>query len=355
MESYLSTLDSCCGNLGGADQGARLNVYRAFPWIGIYLYALLVNGHRKQSQVILAFVSLIVVFYCLYLSAIFIWTALMFYKSIPKGLDENFYGFVAILEFVTLLCIRTRSSIKWFPRFTLLPVMCFLYYVQYTAFGFYNLALYTLITMCLAVLSYHLLAFEIPALSWNPFHHYAPSTDSPRTLYVPIFSLSWYHDLPQLWTMFYPLFGRSTFTEAQLAMVDRNNQLLGETLENAFQNGQNLHQDQEDQAQPNPNPNADQANNAQPPQNHQNEPPSPTSSNVIENQGSATSPLQGRRSSAAGRGARGSAAAGIGIPIGGTIERNEIQATETNASSGGLMVEMNQDIERGDSQRSNTH
>ena len=280
-------VDSCCGNMGGIDQNARVNIYRAFPWIGIYLYALLVNGHRKQSHVILAFVCLIIIFYCLYLSAIFIWSALLFYKSLPKGLDENFYGFIAGLEFATLLFIRTRSSIKWFPVLTLLPIMCFLYYVQYTAYGFYNIALYLMMTVCLSILGYHLAAFEVPALLWNPFYHYTPSVDSPRTLYNPLFSLSWYHDLPQLWTMFYPLFGRSTFTEPQLAMIDRNNLLLTQTLEMAASGGQNLHQEMGDPPEAVPNP------NQQPQQQRDNEPHSPNS--AMQSQHSAGSPLQGNR------------------------------------------------------------
>lgn len=167
----------------------------------------------------------------------------MFNKSIPKGLDENFYGFVAFLEFATLILIRTRSTIKWFPRISFILILCFLYYVQFTAYGFFTIALDLMVTSICAVFAYHMMHFEIPALEWNPFHHYTPSVDSPRTLFFPAFSLSWYHDLPQIWTMFYPLFGRSRFTQPQLAMVDRNTMLLQQTLDQAFQRGQNLHLD----------------------------------------------------------------------------------------------------------------
>lgn len=168
---------------------------------------------------------------------------LLFYKSIPRGLDENFYGFVALMEFSTLLFIRTRSSLKWYPRITFILVLSFLFYVQFTAYGFFALGLTLLVAAVMAIFSYHIITFEIPAIGWNPFHHYTPSVDSPRTLFFPAFSLSWYHDLPQIWTMFYPLFGRSRFTQAQLAMVDRNTILLNQTLEQAFQRGQTLHQE----------------------------------------------------------------------------------------------------------------
>lgn len=345
-------LDSCCGNIGGADNSARLNVYRAFPWIGIYLYALLANGQRKQSYMILAFICLIMIFYCLYLSAIYIWSILLFYKSIPKGLDENFYGFIAFLEFSTLLFMRTRSSLKWFPRFSAVFIISFLYYVQYTAYGFYSMALYLLIATNLGMLAYHLILFEMPALNWNPSYHFTPSLESPRTLFFPAFPLSWNQDLPQLWTMFYPLFGRSTFTQAQLSFVDRDNQLLNQTLDNAFNRGQNIQQETEEAFNV-ANPDAAAAHN-----NHEqsmiSEPESSSSlENPLEQQGSVTSPLQGRRSQLSSQGIRnfgGRAAEGErnrneGIMIGGSPN------THSNANPD-LMNDANQDLESHPSQLS---
>jgi len=73
---------------------------------------------------------------------------------------------------------------------------------------------------------------EIPALSWNPSYHYTPTAEKPRTLYNPLFSMAWYYDLPQLWTMFYPLHDRSTFTENEMALVDRKYVILNQLLNN---------------------------------------------------------------------------------------------------------------------------
>ena len=114
-------------------------------------------------------------------------------------------------------------------------MLMFLYYVQYTPYGFYNMALSLMSFAIIALLTYFLNNFEIPATDWNPSYHYTPSIESPRTLYSPIFSMSWYHDLPQLWTMFFPMYGRSHFTTTELAMVDGNYSLLVQTLDNAQQ------------------------------------------------------------------------------------------------------------------------
>jgi hypothetical protein len=157
---------------------------------------------------------------------------ILFAKNIPKGLNENFYGFVILLEFAVMLFARTRTTLKFFPLFSMNLIGMFLFYVLETPYGFYKTALMEAILAVSALFLYFMMHFEIPGLSWNPSYHYTPSVEKPRTLFFPIFSLSWYHDLPQLWTMFYPLFGRSHFTPAELSMVDRNSVLLQQTLEN---------------------------------------------------------------------------------------------------------------------------
>eukprot|EP01017_Pseudomicrothorax_dubius_P036517 TRINITY_DN5234_c0_g1_i1.p1 TRINITY_DN5234_c0_g1~~TRINITY_DN5234_c0_g1_i1.p1 ORF type:complete len:314 (-),score=50.13 TRINITY_DN5234_c0_g1_i1:115-1056(-) len=218
------------------NDGARLHLYRTFPWVGQYLYALSFSGARGfDSWVLLGFLLTVLLFYCIYLTSLFLWNSLLFYKSAPRGLDESFYGFVAILEFAALVFIRTRSSLKFFPGFAVLLLVSFLMYFNTSVYGFYSLALYNVIFLSLAGLAYVLLYFEIPALSWNESHHYTPSINKPRTLFFPAFSLNWVTDLPQLWSMFVPLVGRSGFTPAQLSYVDGNMELLNNMLLNGNQ------------------------------------------------------------------------------------------------------------------------
>jgi len=42
--------------------------------------------------------------------------AILFAKSRPEGLESNFYGIIAIIEFLNLFFIRTRSALKYFPK-----------------------------------------------------------------------------------------------------------------------------------------------------------------------------------------------------------------------------------------------
>lgn len=114
----------------------------------------------------------------------------------------------------------------------------FCFYIQFNGYAFYNEAFYCLAFAAAFFLFLFITFIEIPALSWNPSFHYTPSLEKPRTLYNPLFSMSWYYDLPHLWTMFYPLHDRSTFTEQEMSLVDRKYLTLNQLL-NPENNSQN--------------------------------------------------------------------------------------------------------------------
>ncbi|KAL4506679.1 hypothetical protein ABPG72_000250 [Tetrahymena utriculariae] len=224
----------CIRCLGSQDINI-MTLIQTFPYIGLYLHAL--RG-QKTNELVKSFMKMMLVIYFIYLSALFIGSLILFHKSIPKGLDENFLALLAVLELLIMLFVRTRSSLKWFPRVSILLMSTFLFYTQNTVYGYYSSLLSAIIFLILAFFCYILEEFEIPAVSWNESYHYTPSTHRPRVLYFPIFNLGWYYDLPQLWTMFYPLYGREHFTQAQLSLVDSNYILLNQTLDNA-QRGNN--------------------------------------------------------------------------------------------------------------------
>jgi len=223
-------VDCCLGERANEVGGARLNIFRAFPWVGIYLYALLFN-RKPKKYLIFAFLILLLFFYFIYLGSYYLWTFLLFHRPVPPGTDENFYVLCAFIEFLTLIFLRTRSSLKFLPKLLVLLLFTYCYYVNSTTFGFYSLGFYVIVHFAFVFFGLILEKFEIPALSWNPSYHYTPSLEKPRTLYFPLFSLSNYHDLPQLWSLFYPLYDRSTFTTAQMSLVDRNFLLLNSTLQ----------------------------------------------------------------------------------------------------------------------------
>ncbi len=153
-------------------------------------------GNKSSKELVSAFLKMIVLIYFVYLSALYIGAFFLFNKPLPRGVDENFLAYLAILELISLIFIRTRSSLKWFPKYSMLLIFTFLFFIQNTLFSFYPLLLYSLMFLELAIFSFVLIHFEIPASRWNDSFHYTPSLHRPRCLYFPLFNLSWYYDLP---------------------------------------------------------------------------------------------------------------------------------------------------------------
>lgn len=191
----------------------------------------------------MAFLGMVIVFYTLYISCMLLWNTLLFNFSYKRGIDQNFYGFIIFIEFSSMLFIRTRSSLRYYPPIIFFLLFVYLWYVNFNVYAIFGPAFLALVFICLSILTGFLAFLEIPALSWNPSFHYTPSIHKPRALFFPMFNLSWFYDLPQLWTFFYPMHGRSTFTPAEMSLVDRNYILMNQTLETAVNNPQGLNQD----------------------------------------------------------------------------------------------------------------
>ena len=177
-------------------------------------------------------VGLMIIFYCIFVSLFEFLDSLLFVMSFPLGIDLKFYILIVVMEVTSFLFIRTRTSLKFFPKMVFIFLFTFCFYIQFNGYAFYNEAFLCLVFACLFFLCLFISFIEIPALSWNPSYHYTPSIEKPRTLYNPLFSMSWYYDLPHLWTMFYPLHDRSTFTENEMALIDRKYLVLNQLLNN---------------------------------------------------------------------------------------------------------------------------
>ena len=88
------------------------------------------RNQRKPDicRLCIAFVLLYIFFYLIYMMSTFLIASLLFNKSRPMGIDQNFYGFFALNEFFVLLFLRTRSAIKYYPMGSNLIFFIFLQY-----------------------------------------------------------------------------------------------------------------------------------------------------------------------------------------------------------------------------------
>lgn len=105
----------------------------------------------------------LICFYFMYASSYFMWTGLVFPAIIAKGINDIYFFYVNLLEFASLFFLRTRSTIKYLPKYiTLLNLTFIIYpnsYLYSAQYEFFSL----IGQLTFAAFLYFLKYYEIPA------------------------------------------------------------------------------------------------------------------------------------------------------------------------------------------------
>lgn len=122
-----------CGRLITNENFSNLvisSIYRATPHIGGES-AHLDRRRLSKFDLVFSFLCCLIVFYFMYGAAYFVWTQMFFNSSggsYSEGLNDLYFFYVNLIEFMSLLFIRTRSSIKYLPKYIILLNLMFLFY-----------------------------------------------------------------------------------------------------------------------------------------------------------------------------------------------------------------------------------
>lgn len=97
---------------------------------------------------------------------------------------EEYFFYINYIELLTFIFIRTRSSIKYFPKLITVANMTFLMYINSQMYAAQKEALVVLNNVSLLLFFFFMINFEIDAVKhWNPFGSYTPSINNPRCAY----------------------------------------------------------------------------------------------------------------------------------------------------------------------------
>lgn len=85
-----------------------------------------------------------------------------------SGVEETYFGYLAIIEFGALIFIRTRPFIRYFPVANSLSLCLFLLYSKFSLFGFKLFVVLLAQFFGIALFSWMMMKLEIPAsTTWN--------------------------------------------------------------------------------------------------------------------------------------------------------------------------------------------
>lgn len=104
-------------------------IYQSMGDIGA-LSAYLDRSGQSKKTLYFSVISLCILYYFLQLACYNIWTRMSFNQTYTDGINDAYFFYVFTMELACFLFVRTRTSIKYFPKFITLANISFLMYVN---------------------------------------------------------------------------------------------------------------------------------------------------------------------------------------------------------------------------------
>jgi len=70
------------------------------------------------------------VVYFMQTSCYFLWTQQMFPNTYPMSVNDLYFGYINLLEFLVFILVRTRMTIKYLPKIITIHNVCFIFYIN---------------------------------------------------------------------------------------------------------------------------------------------------------------------------------------------------------------------------------
>ena len=197
---YLALEEHCMRN--GINYNHRSHIYRQ---IGVQGAQAAYFDRNRMSKFGISFslMTALLVYYSLFMACNQVWTVLGFNSTYSALVNEQYFFYTNLIELVTFLFIRTRSSIKYFAKLITILNVTYLMYISSYPYPAQYESLRVLTTTSTLVAFYFIWKFERRALlQWNPFGSYTPSSFNPRCAYHLVLGNSEYSMGFDLMSMF---------------------------------------------------------------------------------------------------------------------------------------------------------
>lgn len=97
------------------------------------------------------------IMYLIYYELVIYITRFFFDTPSEEGVQELYFGYLAITEFAALIFMRTRPFIRYFPVAYSLTLFLFLLYVKFSIYGFKLYAMLTVHSFGICLFSWFML------------------------------------------------------------------------------------------------------------------------------------------------------------------------------------------------------
>lgn len=176
----------------------------SYPWLGVELQHIM-RERKSALNFLCSHFMYLITFYIIYEVSQMSWATYVYGKSYPVGLPMIMASLLMVLEYFSMVYLRSLTSIIFFPKMIAFLFVTFHIYFFTVAYGFYYFA--ALLTCEGALLSvlWFVLNAEVPAMASGLI-----SNEIPRARYVKITTPSWRGAVANIFTVFHPV-GNDTF------------------------------------------------------------------------------------------------------------------------------------------------
>lgn len=152
-------------------------------------------------------------YYLMFLACSNAWTHLCFNSYFSMSLNDAYFFYVTMMELFSFLFFRTRSTLKYLPKYITIANLIFLIYVNSYMYPCQFEALSVLECFSLYVLFAFLNNYEYEAVNeWNLFGTWTPSENNPRCGYHNVLVNAHYSIGFDIFSLGMPLRFRERFT-----------------------------------------------------------------------------------------------------------------------------------------------
>jgi hypothetical protein len=192
--------------LGLPDADERLLLY-SYPWIGRQRQAAArARMYAHGGPLVAAHLAKLFLCYVLYEAAESEW-GYMFYGKGGYFSDETtslwIFGFFTLVEYFSLLFVRSALSVRFFSRIILLYFFAYHFYFFSAPYSFFGLALIPWFCLMVHSMLFTLIVIEQPALSRGAINY-----DCPREVFTKLSWSEFAASIPHEFTLFLPLNAR---------------------------------------------------------------------------------------------------------------------------------------------------
>ena len=158
------------------------------------------SSGRPVWAFVLAHAAHVFVYWTIYSACQSAWSYWFYPKSIPAGLHSALFGVFMVVEYYSMVFVRSKLTVRHFPRVVAAYFSLYQAYFYATLYGFYFPSLVLFLMLCVHAMIWFFLKIEVPSFQGEEI-----TEERPRAYIVRLGEPRWSGSSPPMMTLLHPV------------------------------------------------------------------------------------------------------------------------------------------------------